>query len=223
MVNAGFPVVYAMAVPTRNQTAKVTADALYNNFVAHYGFPRRLHSDQGANFESTVIKELCAMAGVTKSRTTPYNPSGNGITERMNRTLLGMLGTLQPEQKHDWKARINHLVHAYNCCRHDTTGYSPYQLMFGRQPRLAIDVVLGLVDEEVGRRRIGETKGETVVFVESERAGCKCCIGLMFFIYFHLDGSRSSCQVQNRTGFHRVPRAAHRCGVRHRHLSQFYD
>ena len=143
---------YAMAVPTRNQTAKVTADALYNNCVAHYGFPRRLHSDQGANFESTIIKELCAMAGVTKSRTTPYNPSGNGITEHMNRTLLGMLGTLQPDQKHDWKARINHLVHAYNCCRHDTTGYSPYQLMFGRQPRLAVDVVIGLVDEEVGQQ-----------------------------------------------------------------------
>ena len=92
------------------------------------------------------------MAGVTKSRTTPYNPAGNGITERMNRTLLGMLGTLQPDQKHDWKARINHLLHAYNCCRHDTTEYSPYQLMFGRQPRLAFDVVLGLVDEEVGQK-----------------------------------------------------------------------
>ena len=90
--------------------------------VAHYGFPRRLHSDQGANFESTVIKELCAMAGVTKSRTTPYNPSGNDITERMNRTLLGMLGTLQPDQKQDWRARINHLVHAYSCCRHDPQG-----------------------------------------------------------------------------------------------------
>ena len=71
---------YAMAIPTRNQTAKVTAEALYNNFVAHYGFPLHLHSDQGANFESTVIKELCTMTGVTKSRTTPYNLAGNGIS-----------------------------------------------------------------------------------------------------------------------------------------------
>ena len=130
-----------MAIPTRNQTAKVTAEALYNSSVAHYGFPLRLHSDQGANFESKVIKELCTMASVTKFRTTPFNPAGNGITERMNRTLQN------PEQKQHWKTRINNLVHAYNFCKHDTTGFSPYQLMFGRQPRLAVDVVLGLIDE----------------------------------------------------------------------------
>jgi len=138
---------YAMAIPTRNQTAKVTAEALYNNFVAHYGFPLRLHSDQGANFESKVIKELCTMAGVTKSRTTPYSPAENEITERMNKTVLGMLRTLHSEQKQDWKARIDHLVRAYNCCTRDTTGFTPHQLMFWRRPRLAVEVVLGLIDE----------------------------------------------------------------------------
>jgi len=99
------------------------------------------------NFESTVIKELCTMAGVTKSRTTQYNPAENGITERMNKTVLGMLRTLHSEQKQDWKARINHLVRAYNCCTRDTTGFIPHQLMCWRQPRLAVDVVLGLIDE----------------------------------------------------------------------------
>ena len=86
---------------------------------------------------------------MVKSRTTPYNPSGNGITERLNRTLLNMLGTLEPKDKHDWKSQINHLLHAYNCCKHDSTGFSPYQLMFGRQPRLALDVVFGLVSDDV--------------------------------------------------------------------------
>jgi len=140
---------YAVAVPTRNQSATVTADALVNEFIKHYGFPRRLLSDQGAQFEGHVIKELCNLTGVEKSRTTPYNPSCNGVTERLNRTLLGMLGTLDPDDKQDWKSRIGHLVHAYNCCRHDSTGYSPYRLMFGRQPRLALDVVLGLVTTDL--------------------------------------------------------------------------
>ena len=135
---------YAQAFPTRNQLAKTTAKVLFENFIVHYGFPARLHSDQGRNFESGVIKELCALAGVDKTRTTPYHAMGNGMTERFNQTLLNMLGTLEDRQKEDWKSYVAPLVHSYNATRHDSTGFSPYFLMFGRHPRLAVDAYLGL-------------------------------------------------------------------------------
>ena len=135
---------YAQAFPTRNQTAKTTARILFDQFIVHYGFPARLHSDQGQNFEGKLIKELCEIAGVKKSRTTPYHAMGNGQVERFNQTLLQMLGTLEEYQKSDWKAHVPTLVHAYNATMHDSTGYSPYFLMFGRHPRLAIDAFLGL-------------------------------------------------------------------------------
>lgn len=147
---------YAQAVPTRDMTAKTTAEAFLNHFVVHYGYPHRLHSDQGANFEGKLIKELCRMVGMEKSRTTPFHPQCNGICERFNRTLLNMLGTLEPIQKTDWKSYIGPLVHAYNCTRHDTTSFSPYQLMFGRNPRLPIDVVFGLVDSEEEEQSYGK-------------------------------------------------------------------
>ncbi|KAK3085220.1 hypothetical protein FSP39_000156 [Pinctada imbricata] len=134
---------YSIAIPTRNQTARTTAEALFRNFIVHYGIPSKLHSDQGANFESKVIKELCHLLNITKSRTTPYHPMGNGQCERFNRTLIGMLGTLEEDQKKDWKNYISPLVHAYNCTRHDSTGVSPYLLMFGREPRLPIDISFG--------------------------------------------------------------------------------
>ena len=139
---------YALAVPTRNQTATVTAKALLDHLILHYGFPLRIHSDQGRNFESKVIEELCRLSGVKKSRTTPYHPMGNGVTERFNRTLLAMLGTLTEEKKSDWKSHIPFLVHSYNATRHESTGYTPFYLMFGREPRLPIDTVFGLKMEE---------------------------------------------------------------------------
>ena len=134
---------FAVAVPTRDQKARTVAKALWENFIVHYGFPSRLLSDQGRDFESKTIRELCTLIGADKVRTTPYHPRGNPV-ERFNRTLLGMLGTLEERDKYHWRDFVKPLVHAYNCTRHDTTGYSPYELMFGRQPRLPIDLVLGI-------------------------------------------------------------------------------
>ena len=83
----------------------------------YHGIPEKLHSDQGTNFCSKIIKEqtvLCLILVMSKSRTIPYHPMGNVNTERFNGTLLSMLRTLQNEQKADWKSHISALVHAYN-------------------------------------------------------------------------------------------------------------
>lgn len=135
---------YAQAIPCRNQKATTTAKALYEGFFRFFGFPERLHSDQGRNFDGKVIKEFCEIAGIKKSRTTPYHPMGNGSAERFNQTLLKMLGTLPNNQKADWKAHIAPLVQAYNATRSDATGYSPHFLMFGSHPRLSVDAFLGV-------------------------------------------------------------------------------
>lgn len=84
------------------------------------------------------------MLGVKKSRTTPYHPQGDPQPERFNRTLLNMLGTLDPTQKSKWSQHLTRLVHAYNCTKNDATGYSPYFLMFGREARLPVDLCFGV-------------------------------------------------------------------------------
>ena len=80
---------------------KTTARILFDNFICHYGFTSRLHSDQGRNFESEVIKDLCSIANNDKSKTTPYHPMGNGMPERFYQTLLDMLGFIENDQKSD--------------------------------------------------------------------------------------------------------------------------
>lgn len=146
---------YAVAVPTADQRAKTVAKTLWNHFFVHYGIPERLHSDQGRDFESAVIKDLCLLLGIKKTRTTPYHPRGNPV-ERFNRTLLQMLGTLEEEDKVRWRDHVQPLVHAYNCTKNDTTGFSPYQLMFGRQPSLPIDVAFGIKQE--GGKKVTHTE-----------------------------------------------------------------
>ena len=95
---------YALAYASKTQTAQATARILWDNFICHYGFPEQFISDQGRNFESDLIQELCKIAGVKKLHTTPYHPQSNGQCERFNSTLCNMLGTLSDEEKFDWKS-----------------------------------------------------------------------------------------------------------------------
>ena len=79
-----------------------------------------------------------------KLRTSSYHPQINGQCECFNSTLLNMLGTLTPEQKKDWKSHVPALDHAHNCTRNAVTGFSPYYLLFVREPRLPVYVEFGL-------------------------------------------------------------------------------
>uniref|UniRef100_A0A8C5PYK8 Gypsy retrotransposon integrase-like protein 1 n=1 Tax=Leptobrachium leishanense TaxID=445787 RepID=A0A8C5PYK8_9ANUR len=135
---------YAQAFPTKDQKAVTVAKVLWQKYFMHYGLPNRIHSDQGRDFESKLIKELLDMLQVQKSRTTPYHPEGDAQPARFNRTLLDMLGTLKTVEKRSWSKHVETMVHAYNCTRNESTGFSPYLLMFGREARLPIDVRMGV-------------------------------------------------------------------------------
>ncbi len=134
---------YAVALPTKDQKATTVAKSLWEHYFVHYGFPGCILSDQGRDFESELIKDLCALLGITKVRTSPYHPRGNPV-EHFNRTLLGLLGTLSDEKKSHWHDFVKPLTHAYNCTKNEVTGFSPYELMFGRQPRLPVDIAFCL-------------------------------------------------------------------------------
>ena len=142
---------FAIAVATKNQKAQTVAEALWENVISVYGWPEQLHSDQGRDFQSKVISELCKIGNVKKSRTSPYHPQANPV-ERYNRTLLSMLGSLHESQKRDWRKYVKPLTHAYNCMVNETTGYSPYFLLFGRHARLPIDILFG-TDPDVRRSK----------------------------------------------------------------------
>ena len=139
---------YAQGYPCKNKEALTAAKHLYGDFVLRFGLPGKILHDQGREFENKLFSELEKLTGIEKLRTTPYHPQCNGAVERMNSTLLKMLRTLPEKWKTKWHDSVNKMLFAYNATRHDSTGYSPYFLLFGREAILPIDFVLGLEDDK---------------------------------------------------------------------------
>ena len=86
----------------QNQEATTVADKLVNEFISRFGIPRQLHSDQGTNFKSNVMKEICRLFGIDETRTTPFHPQPDGQVERFNRTLVEMLRAKVHDDQSDW-------------------------------------------------------------------------------------------------------------------------
>ena len=93
---------------------------------------------------------MCELAQVKKLHTSPYHPETNGQCECFNATLINMLGTLPTHAKKNWQECMATLPHAYNCTVSSVTGFSPYFLMFGRTPKIPLDIEMGgdLIEQE---------------------------------------------------------------------------
>ena len=90
--------------------------------------PEQIHSDQGRQFESDLLKEICDIFRIKKSRTTPYHPQCDGQVEWFNRTLLHMLATTLKGHPFDWEDHMAKVCMAYNTSVHSTTG-SPHTFL----------------------------------------------------------------------------------------------
>ena len=131
------------AFAIHDQEAATVAQKLVDEVFCRLGIPEQLHSDQGKQFESKLIQELCKILKISKTRTTAYHPQCDGLVERFNRTLQNMITTITTDHSFDWEEALPKVCIAYNTTIHSTTGYSPFYLMYGREPRLPIDIVYG--------------------------------------------------------------------------------
>ena len=137
---------------TRTKSSKAAAEKLFNEFIMQFGYPERIHHDQGPEFNSKLFAELHRLTRIKASNTTPYHPEGNGQAERFNRTVCNMLKTLSKPAKLAWNKQLPKLAFAYNSTINKTTGFSPMRLMFGRESRLPIDLLFDVRKEEMPRQ-----------------------------------------------------------------------
>ena len=146
--------------PIPDAEASTCMRAMYDNFFSRFGLPRQLHSDQGKNFDSKLFHELCNIAGVNKTRTSPFHPRSDGQTERANRTILQMLRATAQENPTDWPNRLPAILAAYRMTIHSVTHTTPNMAMLGREVLFPTTLIASPPEEPVKL---------TVPFVESFR------------------------------------------------------
>ena len=123
------------------------------DIICRFGTPLKIISDQGREFESALFQELCERLEIDKVRSSPYQPSTNGIVERFHRTLNSMLAKVISENQRDWDEHIDAVMMAYRSSCHESTGFTPNYIVFGRENRAPIDVaVLSTEDNVIGSK-----------------------------------------------------------------------
>jgi hypothetical protein len=130
-------------IPLPLQTAEMVAKAAANGFLSRFGCPLQIHTDQGRNFDSALFKRLCELLEITKTRTTPYRPCSNGQVERYNRTLLQLIRCFVKDSPKNWDEHLSQLTGAINSTVNRQIGYTPNQMMLGREVRQPIEIMLG--------------------------------------------------------------------------------
>ncbi|CAF1309686.1 unnamed protein product [Rotaria magnacalcarata] len=126
----------ALALP--NCTAETTAQALFNEYFCKFGIPAVILSDQGSHFRNQLMDNIKNLIGYNHIYSTPYHPQTNGIVERFNAAFIPQISKLQDTQDNNWDEYLQAVVFAYNTGIHKSTKYSPFELLYGRLPRLPI-------------------------------------------------------------------------------------
>ena len=111
--------------------------------------PTVIHSEQGRELENNLMQELCLLCGAHNTRTTLYHTASDGLVERFNRTLLMMLAMFAGENRDDWDDILPAVMTAYRSSVHESTGLSPYRLMFGEECTLPMNVGLPRWDQDL--------------------------------------------------------------------------
>ena len=136
-------------IPVQDHTAKTVAQELVSKVFTKIGVPLALHSDQGTEFLSSLFQETCELFGIQKTRTTPWRPQSDGLVERLNRTIGAMLRQYVAQDQKDWDYWLPFVSMAYNSTIQASTKHSPYYLMFGRDMKLPIELVLPTPEEDL--------------------------------------------------------------------------
>ena len=136
---------YPVAIPLKRVDTQTTCDALLSIF-ADFGTPEEVVHDNGGNFTAELMQQVMKTLGVHRIVTSPYHPEANGIIERFNGTLKKTLKKAGSAEK-TWDKWLSYVLHVIRITPHEATGYSPFELLFGRRAETPISSLRRALEE----------------------------------------------------------------------------
>ncbi|GFU15188.1 retrovirus-related Pol polyprotein from transposon 412 [Trichonephila clavipes] len=118
------------------------AKFLLEEIVLRHGAPRVIITDRGAVFRSRLVSSLVDLCNIDHRFTTAYHPQTNGLTERFNKTLADMLSMYVDVEQKNWDEILPFVTFAYNTAKQETTGFTPFYLLHGREAETTLDTML---------------------------------------------------------------------------------
>ncbi|XP_078000635.1 uncharacterized protein LOC144453240 [Glandiceps talaboti] len=137
------------AIPIKNQETKTIVDQLITVF-SRVGIPEEIITDQGTNFMSILTKQLCQELKISHLKCTAYSKGSNGLVERFNGTFRQMLRKYAREEPLTWDQYIPYLLFAYREVPQQSTGFSPFELLYGRPVRGPLSIAKEIYTGELG-------------------------------------------------------------------------
>ena len=125
---------YAIVVPIPNKATVTVAEMYFKHVCLVYAAPAKLLTDQGKEFDNVLMHTLCELTGTQKLRTSAKHPQSNGVVERFNRTLAVAISMYVDADHKSWDRYVQQVTYAYNTSIHKATGFTPFYLMFCRNP-----------------------------------------------------------------------------------------
>ena len=148
---------HVVAYVVKDQKARTAAKALCSRYFGLFRAPAYLLNDKGKSFTAMVVEDLCTLYSVKKLRTSSYHAQTNGQVERMNQTLIRLIGKLDEDKKACWSKHLPELLMAYNSMCSAVTGYSPHFLLFGRRPRIPVDYLFPTLRDTPHKSKLEES------------------------------------------------------------------
>ena len=130
---------YPEAIPLKKVDAQSVAEAMVEVF-SRTGLPDEVLTDQGGVFMSALCKQMCELLQIKTLWTSPYHPQSDGILERWHASLKSMLKKAQGDRK-DWDKYLKYLLFAYRSAPHSVTGFTPFELIYGRDVRGPLEML----------------------------------------------------------------------------------
>lgn len=190
---------WAFAKPSQTVRTRELIQFVEEEILAVHGMPKRIITDRGTQFTSGEWREFISKLKVEHKLTTPYHPQANGIDERLNGTLMRILRNYVDAHQEKWDEHLKWALYLYNTTVHDSTGYSPYHVLYGmdsRSPLKPEQPNASIVTESLTQVRsrirndiVSQNKAsqdQQKLYYDRNRAANKLTVGQLVYMRIHV-------------------------------------